>query len=260
MRTLQLRPGKQAGQPLLDILGARIGPELQRAPIDPLGLGERLSAVLVEAGGGAKPFLLAQRLAEQRVEVVVARVGDGRLERLGQRRAGRRRGLGENLVGGIGQQGCALVVVEDGKAGRNAGLQRKALQQPLAEGVDGLHLEATGRLDGDGEELARPLHLLCGRRPAKQRLDVSFQGRVVGGHPLAQALEYPLRHLGRRSLGVGQGQDALGRRAGQQQAQEAHGEHVRLARAGIGAHPGGCGGVRGGGLVGPRFLACGVER
>ncbi len=56
-----------------------------------------------------------------------------------------------------------------------------------------------------------------------------------------------LRHLGRRGLGVGEAEDALGDRAGQHQAQRALREDVRLAGAGVGAHPGG--GARVGGLA-----------
>ncbi len=51
-------------------------------------------------------------------------------------------------------------LVEDREARRHARLQRKALQQALAEGVDGLHLEAAGRLDGHREQRARALDLL----------------------------------------------------------------------------------------------------
>ena len=62
---------------------------------------------------------------------------------------------------------------------------------------------------------------------------------LVHGHPLRQRVVDALRHLGRSGLGVGKGEDALGYRAGQHKAQRAQREHVRLAGAGVGAHPGG---------------------
>ena len=147
-----------------------------------------------------------------------------------------------------------LVVVEDGKARRHAGLEREALQQPLAEGVDGLHLEAAGRLDGDGEELAGALQLLGRRARGRAASRACLRELRVGrGHPFGQPREHALRHLGGGRLGVGERQDALGRRAREQQAQHAHGEHVRLASAGVGADPrGGCG-VGGRGLVALRL-------
>ena len=152
------------------------------------------------------------------------------------------------------QQRVALVLVEDGEARRHAGLERKALQQPLAEGVDGLHLEAARRLDGDGEQLPRPLHLGRGGRAVEQLGELALQARLVGRHPLGQPGEHALRHLRGGGLGVGERQDALGRRAAEQQAQHAHGQHVRLAGAGVGADPGGGGRVGGGRLVALRLL------
>ena len=160
----------------------------------------------------------------------------------------------EHLVDRLGQQPAPLVVVEDGKARRHAGLERKALQQPLAEGVDGLHLEAAGRLDGDGEQLAGALALLGRRGPVEQLLELARELRVGRGHPFGQPREHALRHLGGGGLGVGERQDALGRRTGEQQAQHAHGQHVRLAGAGVGAHPRGGRGVGGGGLVAARLV------
>ena len=94
------------------------------------------------------------------VETVVDGKGDGRPQRRPQGAGLGARGLGEHLVGRLLEERIALVLVEDDEARRHAGLEREPLQQPLAEGVDGLHLEAAGRLDGDGEQLPRPLHLV----------------------------------------------------------------------------------------------------
>ena len=53
-----------------------------------------------------------------------------------------------------------------------------------------------------------------------------------------ERLEDARRHIGRRRLGEGQAEDARGRRAVEQQAQHALRQHMRLARAGVGRHPG----------------------
>ena len=104
---------------------------------------------------------MPERVGQQIIEAALGGVGDGPLEGIAERRAGGRPGsLGQDLVGGLGQQRVAGVIVEDLEAGRHAGLQGEALQQPLAEGVDGLHLEAARRLDHQREQLARAFHLL----------------------------------------------------------------------------------------------------
>ena len=166
---------------------ANIGAEPDGLAVDLLRLGEGVIAVVVEAHGRGQPLLLAQRPGEQLVEIAVGGIGHGRLERAGERRARRRGRLGQHLVGGLGQQLAPLVLVEDGEARRHAGLQRKALQQPLAEGVDGLHLEAAGRLDGDGKELPRPLHLGRRRRPVEQLGELGLAARRRASSPTRQA-------------------------------------------------------------------------
>ena len=152
----------------LHVLTAHVRADPDGAAIDRLGLGEGLVAGVAQACRRIEPGLLARHLGEQLIEVEVGRVFDGDAERARKRRAGGRCRLAERLVGGLGQQPAPLVVVEDGKARRHAGLEREALQQPLAEGVDGLHLEAAGRLDGDGEELAGAIALLGRRGPVEQ--------------------------------------------------------------------------------------------
>ena len=144
------------------------------------------------------------------------------------------------------------------KPGGTPASSGKPLQQPLAEGVDGLHLEAAGRLDGDGEQLPGPQNLCRGGCAVEQLGEHALQARLVGRHPLGKAGEHALGHLRGGGLGVRQRQDALGRRAAEQQAQHTHGQHVRLAGAGVGAHPGGGGRVGGGRLAALRRLEAGV--
>ena len=100
-------------------------------------------------------------------------------------------------------------------------------------------LRPPGRLDGDGEQLRAPAASRAGvgaRSSSSASLRFELARRRVTHS--RQRVEHALRHLGGGRLGVGERQDALGRRAGQQQAQHAHGQHVRLAGAGVGADPG----------------------
>ena len=90
---------------------------------------------------------------------------------------------------------------------------------------------------------ARALALVAaGARPSSCDSSAS-SAASAHRHPAGEALKTRLRHLGGGGLGVGEAEDALGRRAGEQQAQHAHGEHVRLAGAGVGRDPGGDGGI-----------------
>ena len=67
--------------------------------------------------------------------------------------------LGEHVRGRLGDEFGRLALVEHGEARRHVRLERHKVQEALAEGVDGLDLEAAGRLDGAGEEPPRQLHL-----------------------------------------------------------------------------------------------------
>ena len=134
------------------------GAEPDRLAVDLLRLDEAVIAVVVEAHGRGEPVLLAQRSG------AAADRNCRRWHRPRPSRAPRRAAYPAPRVASASISSAAsasswfaLVLVEDGEARRHAGLQRKALQQPLAEGVDGLHLEAARRLDGDGEQLPRPL-------------------------------------------------------------------------------------------------------
>jgi hypothetical protein len=50
-----------------------------------------------------------------------------------------------------------VAVVEYGEARRDVGLERKLLQQPRAQRVDGLHFQPAGRLQRAGKQFARRL-------------------------------------------------------------------------------------------------------
>ena len=145
------------------------GVQPQGLAIDLLRLGEPLLVVEIETHGRVDPCVLAQRICQQRIEIAFGGEADRRFQRSRQRRSGLgRRRLGQRLVDGLFEQGGALLVVENFEAGRHARFERKALQQALAEGVDGLHLEAARRLDGPGEQPARVQHHVGRRRAIEQ--------------------------------------------------------------------------------------------
>ena len=75
--------------------------------------------------------------------------------------------------------------------------------------------------------------------------------------PLAERAEDAARHLGGRDLGEGQAEDRRRIGAGEEQADHALRQHMRLAGAGIGDHPGGSGRV---GRLAAGCRACGRNR
>ena len=138
---------------------------------------------------------------------------------------------------------CSVLAVGSSrmvKPGATSASSGKALQQAFAERVDGLHLEPARRLDGGREQGARALDLrrrwLAGGELGEHVCELC----LVHRHPLRQRVVDALRHLGRSGLGVGEGENALGDGAGEHEPQRAQRQHVRLAGAGVGAHPSGC--------------------
>src|SRR5688572_19165405 len=129
------------------------------------------------------------------------------------------------------------MVLEDGEVERYARLYRKAVQHALAEGVDGLDLEAARRVKRMSEESAGT-SLFGTRRNITCYVPYSLtQAFGIEQRPCAEPPGDALAHLGSRRLGVGEAEDLLGRNAGEQQAQHALGQDVGLARAGIGLDP-----------------------
>ena len=124
--------------------------------------------------------------------------------------------------------------VQHREARRDIGLERELVQQPRAEGVDGLHFQPARRFQRRGEQPARPRALghvgfLAG---AEQNLGVELG--VVERGPFRQRAEHAVRHIGGRRLGEGDAED-LGRiDAAQQQIDDALRQHMGLAGAGIG--------------------------
>ena len=93
------------------------------------------------------------------------------------------------------------------EARRDVGLERKLLQEPRAEGVDGLHLQAAGRLQRLGEQLARPRAPLGVDLLDAGQADFGVELFVVERGPARQPLEHAVRHVGGGRLGVGEAED-----------------------------------------------------
>jgi hypothetical protein len=137
-------------------------------------------------------------------------------------------------------------LVEFGEAGGDAGLERIVAEKRGAEGVDRLDLEATGRLDGGGEEGAGLL--VPDRALDAEGAEFGLEPRVLQHRPFAEAGEEAVLHLSRRRLGIREAEDAARIGIGKQKPRHAVGEHTGLAGARIGRQPGGPPRVGGGDL------------
>ena len=136
-----------------------------------------------------QPVALADRLAHH--------VGEGRCRRPPRSRSrargraalsGCRRGLEQHVEPQLVEQFCLGALVQHLEARRDIGLERKLMQQPRAEGVDGLHLQAARRLQRQGEQPPRPLRRAA-RRGARalDRRDRRVERGVVERGPAARA-------------------------------------------------------------------------
>ena len=78
------------------------------------------------------------------------------------------------------------------------------MQHRFTKGVDGLDLETARRLQRAGKELAGQVQPGgIGASPFKLR-QLRGQRLVINAGPAGQTVEYPVGHLGRGGLGVGQ--------------------------------------------------------
>ena len=202
---------------------------------DPVGIAE-LPQLVPDADG----------LLHQVGEPVFAHRRDDALQRLrAPCRSGRSHdGFGlrprQQLLGGR--------VVQHGEPGRDIRLEREEMQDPLAKGVDRLDLQPAGCFHRAGEQAAGQFQPAPVRRVSVDRRDGMRQRRIVECHPAGQRREHLGGHVGRRRLGEGQRQDAGRVGVRQQQPDHPLGEHMGLARARMGRHPGG------GARIGARIL------
>ncbi len=183
------------------------------------------------------------RFGEHRRKAEGARLARRQFERARLRR------LKRNAIDGacprLRHERLRLALVDHLEMRGNVGLEGEELQEPFAEGVQRLHAQAPRRFDRAGEE---PPRILKGLRIGRVRagfLDRSGERLVVERRPFGERPEYAGRHIGGGGLGEGEAEDARWGRPGKQQPQHALGEHIGLAAAGVGRHPGG-GAGRGG--------------
>ena len=160
-------------------------------------------------------------------------VGEG----LGELGICRPRRAGDHVAPRLGDQRLLHLLVEHLEMAGDVGLQRELVQHRLAEGVDGLDLQAARRLQRLGEQPARTAQLV-GVRPAPSSSAICSASSVVGEHrPAGEVVEDAVRHVGGRRPRVGQAEDLRRLGAAQQQPDDALRQHMRLAGAGIGRHP-----------------------
>ena len=159
-------------------------------------------------------------------------------------------GAGEHARLRLLAQQRRLALVERAEAGGHIGLEREQVQHALAEGVDGLDLQAARRLDDAREQFARQLQIgaarrrraerrRCRRRAPRRRARVHFASRSnTRSAMLAAAALVKVR----QRIFEGAAPASSSRTHALRQ-------HMRLAGAGVGGHPGGA--LRVGGLALP---------
>ena len=115
----------------------------------------------------------------------------------------------------------------------DAGLDREPAQHRLAEGMHRLHARPVIIVENFGEQAARPCqHVLRGNSDAHPPQIV--KQCFCGTHrPVRQLAGNAVAHLRRRRAGIGDTQDAVGRRPLQHQAQHPIRQKLGLAGAGI---------------------------
>ena len=176
------------------------------------------------------------RLAHHILEGDVGRARHRHGQRAAGRAVGIARGLQQHREIGALHHLVLVAVVEHGETRRHIGLERELLQQPRAQRVDGLHLQAARRFQRAGKQFARRLaQFRVGMRNAGFA-DRRVQRRVIERDPMAERGEHPFRHVGGGGLGEGDAEDFFRRHAVEQQPDHPLHQHMRLARAGIGRH------------------------
>ena len=246
-----LRPRQSA--PVPDVAAQHLGLDASGrfVPGEAKSVAQRLA---IGRGAAVGPERLGdiQRLLEQLTKTECASLARDKVERrLALEPRFERR---DRVVARLDHQRRRLALVDDLEMRRNVGLERKELQQPFAEGVQGLDFEAARGFDRPGEQLSGE-----GERrrsgPGSAGLDdPRGQRLVVEARPLGERGEDAAGHVGRGGLGEGQAEDLRRLGAVEHQAEHALGQHMRLAAAGVGGDPGRRVRVRGERLVAPERL------
>ena len=209
----------------------------------------------VEAEGGEKRRVVLGRRADLRDEAaqIITAADDGAQQRLEARFTADVQNVGEGFgqfrlvaagrardhrAARLGDERRFHLVVEKLEMPGDVRFERKLVQDRFAEGVDGLDLQAAWRLKRLREEPPRANQPLARGRAPVEVADLRRERRIVQRGPRTQRLEDAVRHVRRRRSRIGEAQDARRVGAVQQQPDHTLRQDVRLARAGIGGHPG----------------------
>ena len=192
----------------------------------------------VEAAGTLEPgrerVARADGVADHVLEGLVGGDDDRLRQRVAERGFRVSRCLEQDLERELVEQFLGRRLVEHGEARGDVGLERELVQQPRAEGVDGLHLEPARRLQRRSEQPPRPGAFARAGLAASGQSDAFVERGIVQHRPVGERTEDAVRHVGGGGLGEGDAED-LGRiAAAQKQVDHALRQHVRLAGAGIG--------------------------
>ncbi len=226
-RSRQIRPTHNLA---LDVFDPIIGSDAE-------GCGN-LRHSCVGAAGSIRPgheVIAAQaRLAHHILEGDVGSIGHRHGEGAPGGAVGIARGFQQHREIGALHHFVLVAIVEHRETRGHVGLERKLLQQPGAERVDGLHLQPARRFQRAGEQFASARAQSCIDLRDAGVTDGVVQRGVVERDPVAERGEHPLRHVGGGGLGEGDAQDLFRRHVGEQQPDHALHQHMGLARAGIG--------------------------
>ena len=267
LRRIEAEPAQHAGR-LLAHRGGAVLPDQQQA-----GAQRRLArpghrarddvalAFAAKPGGArdrrvARPSVPGEERAEPGPAFLEPRqLADESLRRQqGGRGLERRRDIGrrrrEHGLARLVQREAGIGVLEQAEMRGERGLEREAAEQGLAEGVDGADPHAARQVEHAGEQGARIASLVSGVGSTWSSREPGVEIRVVERHPFAEPALQPHRHLRGGGLGEGEALDALGRRAGEHEAEQAIGQELRLPRPRGGGDEGGDLGVGGAALLG----------
>ena len=235
----------QAHEPVLaeeraaaDVVADRLGGIRIRQAELALQFPDRRSEGPCPRDPGIQPVALADELPEALIDHHVAGNADHGAERAAERPVAIGGGRGEHAPARRFEKRIRIALVEHLEVSGHVGLEGELVEEPLAEGVDGLDLQAARRFQGGREEPAGAGELAGIRAPALQLANLLGELRIVEPRPFGERVEDALRHLGRRGAGEGEAEDMAGIGAGKEQPHDAAREHEGLARAGIGRDPG----------------------
>ena len=143
---------------------------------------------------------------------------------------------------GHGFSGCAII--HDFKMRRQTGFQRKAAQQRLAEGMNGLDFHSARCIQHTGKKLARADGFVATGCCTGKVGEIGLKVAILHRGPQTQSFIHTVGHFGRRGLGKSQTKNTMRLGARKHQAQDAIRQHLGLAGPGRGRHPDRCIGIR----------------